>query len=286
MARSLGITKLIKTSVKDDLNVSTVFSYLAQSYMHCILSQVSGMDSHDPYIDPMMMNEANSMHAPLYSHLQHSPTNNKSSQQQQHHNQQKSLISNGHSNNNKKGSSDNNHQIALLNGNNKSNNKTGKSLFRNPIILKSSQPIIGTQQQSTPTTPSPPPNINNNNHNNSNNNNSGGGGFGGFFSSSKTKQSNYNNLPQNNNYQQHAQHQNMFHRNNRSNKYPANMLPPPVALINGQMMHRPSPYAPFINGHGGLAGRDPRHWNDNIPFRLDLVKDRKRRKETSSCTIL
>lgn len=249
MARSLGIHKLIKTSVKDDLNVNTVFNFLAQSYMHGILSQVSGMDSHDPYLDPMLMNEANSLHAPLFP-----PPNNKSSQQQ------KSLITNGHT---KKG----NHQIALINGNsnNKSSNtKTGKSLFRNPIILKSSQPINGTQ--STPSTPSPPPN----NHHNSS-------GFGGFFS--KNKQNNYNNHPQNNNYQHH----NLFHRN-RSNKYPANVLPPPVALINGQMLHRT--YAPFINGHGGLAGRDPRHWNDNIPFRLDLVKDRKRRKETTSCTIL
>ncbi|ODM98057.1 Ras-related protein Rab-23 [Orchesella cincta] len=193
MARSLGVPKLIKTSVKDDLNVATVFNYLAQSYMQSILSQVSGLDSHDPYIDPMM-NEANSLHVPLF------PPNNKSVQQQ------KGMITNGH--NNKKGN-----QIALINGNsnNKSSNtKTGKSLFRNPIILKSSQPINGTQ--STPSTPSPPPNNNNNNNSS---------GFGGFFSKNK-QNNNYNH--QQNNYQQHAQHQNLFHRS-RSNKYAANVIP-------------------------------------------------------------
>src|SRR5271156_3245996 len=38
MAKQLGIAKLFKTSVKDDVNVKSVFTYLAQLYIESVLS--------------------------------------------------------------------------------------------------------------------------------------------------------------------------------------------------------------------------------------------------------
>jgi hypothetical protein len=294
MARSLGIPKLFKTSVKDDLNVNCVFTFLSTAYVQSVLAQSTleeeallGINGHLDESDDIDLVLNHRLSSPLFGGGGKGHNNkNKSS------NHNSVVISD---NQNGKATKSN----GLLGLNNPVSNKVkngGKNFFKNPVILKSSTTNL-------------------NQHNNQNapsNNNRGGGGF--FFSSSNKKQNNNNQNSQST--PTHPHHYNFFKSSSTTNGNTKTKIPFPngnngmaVAIDgggnnyshhprNGQLLqsyrhHNSNTYSHYVNGGGGGGGGvgtigisvDPNRWSDtNVPFRLDLVNGKKRKKDP--CTIL
>jgi len=271
MARSLGIPKLFKTSVKDDLNVNCVFTFLSTAYVQSVLSQSNleeeSLAIHNGHLDDtddidLVLNHR--INAPLFGGKSNKTKSNNSA-----------VIT------------DTKGLLSKANG--VSNKMKGKNLFKNPVILKSASTNL----------------TNHNNQNSSSNNNRG------FFSSSNKKQNNNN---QQNSHQH--QHYNFLKGSSNSSSNSNGAINGKSALYangngmvvpigdgggngyvhhthhhhqsrNGQILppnyrHHNS-YSHYVNG-GGLSV-DPTRWSDtNVPFRLDLVNGKKRKRDP--CTIL
>ena len=224
MGKELGISKIYKTSVKEDFNVTSVFTHLAQIYVQSVISLNAEDDQDEEYLLPLQDEDGhqhNNISYPLFGN------NNK--------NKNSKKLLNGSNN-------QHNNQIANSNGNN-------KGIFKSPVILKST----------------------------------GGGGINhgsnlqnhqqrGFFSSAKNKI-----LHSHNHNNQQQQQQNRNHVNLQNNN--------PVRKNNQANGNGGLPSYTFGNGNNSHGPR----WNDtgkydNMPFRLDLVKAKKKRREL--CSIL
>jgi len=153
MARSLGISKLYKTSVKEDMNVTPVFSHLAQQYMRFVMIQEAEEDGNSAEDDIV-----NAMTAPLFAPLGSNNLNNKKMSNKSKlmkafsrttksgkNNLSDNTTTTGGSNNNNSKLANGNHNNLIIcspNGKKIDETKNEKGLLRNPVLLKSHTPPV------------------------------------------------------------------------------------------------------------------------------------------------